>query len=119
MIKIKSLILLACLTPYSVIAEQLIDPTRPVGYSAPVNQNQVKQLGPAKAIPQWTLNTTLVSQYQRIAMINGKRLQVGDVINEAEVVKIDHQKVDLLREGKVFTINLYNSFISKVNPGLD
>jgi hypothetical protein len=118
MVSIKYFLLLASLAPYLAAAEQLNDPTRPVGYSAPVSRNQIEQVSPAKTIPEWTLNTTLVSQYQKIAMINGKRLQVGDVISGAEVVKIDHQKVDLLREGKIFTIKLYNSFISEVKSSL-
>ena len=52
-------------------------------------------------------------------MINGKRLEVGDSINQAAVIAIDHQKVDLQheRDGSTFTIKLHNSFISKINPG--
>lgn len=99
------------------MAEKLVDPTRPDGYSAPITENKIQQQGDTTAENEWILNTTLVSPYQRIAMINGKRLQVGDDINGAEVFNIDHQKVDLLRDGKIFTIKLSNSFISKINSG--
>lgn len=115
---LKYVVLSLCLMPYSAMADMLVDPTRPVGYVAPVVQNEAQ---PAKTNSgrQWTLNTTLVSPYQKIAMINGKRLEVGDSINQAVVIAIDHQKVDLQHEsdGSVFTIKSHNSFISKINPG--
>lgn len=116
MINIKYIILLACSSANPAVTEKLVDPTRPIGYSAPKNQVQIQQQA-SPAEQEWTLNTTLVSPYQKIAMINGKRLKVGDDINGAKVIMIDHQKVDLRREGKLFTIKLHNSFISKINPG--
>jgi hypothetical protein len=115
MIKIKYLMLFASFSATSAVAEKLVDPTRPIGYSASIAQAQVQQA--PSADQQWTLNTTLISPYQKIAMINGKRLKVGDDINGAKVIMIDHQKVDLRREGRLFTIKLHNSFISKINPG--
>jgi hypothetical protein len=115
MMKMKYFMLFACFLANPAIAETLVDPTKPVGYSAPITQTQVEQ---APATEQgWVLNTTLVSPYQKIAMINGKRLKVGDDINGAVVVTIDHQEVDLRHDGKLFTIKLHNSFISKINPG--
>ena len=115
---LKYIVFSLCILPYSAMADILVDPTRPVGYIAPVVQSEAQ---PAKtnSARQWTLNTTLVSPYQKIAMINGKRLEVGDSINQAVVIAIDHQKVDLQheRDGSTFTIKLHNSFISKINPG--
>jgi hypothetical protein len=115
---IKYVVLSLSLMPYPTMADILVDPTRPVGYIAPIVQSDT-QSTKATSVRQWTLNTTLVSPYQKIAMINGKRLEVGDSINNAVLVAIDHQKVDLQREsdGTVFTIKLHNSFISKINPG--
>lgn len=109
---IKYFILLAYLLPFSSTAEDLVDPTRPTGYSASVTQPLDQQETAAKR--EWTLNTTLFSPYQRIAMINGKRLEVGDTIQGAEVMAIGHQKVNLRLDGKDFTIKLHNSFISNV-----
>jgi len=115
MVNLRYLLVLGFLAPFNANAEKLIDPTKPEGYLAPVTQTEAQQK--SVAVRKWVLNTTLVSPYQKIAMINGKRLQVGDEIHGAEVINIDHQKADLRLDGKVFTIKLYNSFISKVNPG--
>ena len=102
------------LLPLISLAAPLVDPTRPASYHA---QSPVQQQVPAPTTHrEWTLNTTIISSYQKLAMINGKRLAIGDDINEATLLDIDHQKVKLRYEGKVITLTLYNSFISEIKP---
>jgi hypothetical protein len=78
---IKYFILLAYLLPFSFTAEDLVDPTRPTGYFASITQPLDQQETAAKR--EWTLNRTLFSPCQRIATINGKRLEVIDTIQGA------------------------------------
>jgi hypothetical protein len=107
-------VFILCLLPLTAYADTLVDPTRPASYRA---QNTVQQ---QYATPQtqreWILNTTIISPTQRLAIINGKRLSLGDDINGATLLEIGHQKVKLRYEGKVVTLALHNSFISKVKP---
>lgn len=98
-------------------ADVLVDPTRPAGYHSPVVQEMdTNEAVQTSAVKEWVLNTTLVSPYQRLAMINGKRVEIGEEINGAELVSIDHQKVQLRYQGKLMTVKLYNSFISNIKP---
>jgi len=102
------------LLPLISLAEPLIDPTRPASYRV---QDSVQQQVTSPTHRKWTLDTTIISPYQRLAIINGKRLAIGDDINDATLLNIDHQKVKIRYEGKVITLTLHNSFISKIKPG--
>jgi len=42
----------------------------------------------------------------RVAMINGKTVQVGDTVNGAKVVKISGMKVELESGGRRFTLTV-------------
>lgn len=110
------LLLTLSLSPLAY-ADLLVDPTRPAGYQPPVT-DKIDTSVPIRtaAVKKWILNTTLVSPYQRLAMINGKRVEIGEEINGAELVSIDHQKVQLRYQGKLMTVKLYNSFISNMKP---
>ena len=106
-------VLILSLLPLISLAEPLVDPTRPASYSA---QDFVQQKVTSPSHREWTLNTTIISSYQKLAMINGKRLAIGDDINDAILLDIDHQKVKIRYKGKVITLTLHNSFISEVKP---
>ena len=111
-------LLLLLLSSSSFAAGQdLIDPTMPPYYQqSEMVQESVTQTVQSPAVRKWTLNTTIVSPYQRIAMINGKRVELGDMVNGAEVIMIDHQKVTLLFDGDAISVKLHNSFISNIKP---
>jgi len=94
-------------------AQLLKDPTMPPGYQAPQVQKVITSTETG-LVKEWVLNTTLVSPHQKIAMINGKRVVVGDSIGGAEVMEIDHQEVILRIDGKLITVNLNNAFISSI-----
>jgi hypothetical protein len=107
-------VLILGLLPLISLAEPLVDPTRPASYRA---QDSMQQQITSPTHREWTLDTTIISSYQRLAIINGKKLAIGDDINEATLLNIDHQKVKLRYQGKVITLTLHNSFISKIKPG--
>ncbi len=113
------LLLLLNLAFYSIHCaafEQLIDPTMPANlnvktpYIAPVITKKTD------SSPKWSLDSTLISPYQMIAIINGKHLTIGDEINGATLVKIDHQRVELLAQNELIVLSLERSFISQLQP---
>ena len=95
--------------------EKLADSTIPANYkqysyTAPVEQEITT------AMPyEWVLNTTIVSPYQKIAIINGLQLKVGEEINGAEIIQISHQHVVLKYKNKKINLLVPRSFISEVN----
>jgi hypothetical protein len=70
----------------------LVDPTRP-NFGTSVR-------------PGYRLESVLVSPVRRTAMINGRRLAVGDWIGRARVVHIDDRGVQLMRDGKIVRLRL-------------
>ena len=94
-------------------AEQLTDPTMPESYrpkSEAVTSSQVTE----GASLEWVLNSTLISPRQKVAIINGKQLEIGEEINGATVNKIDHQYVELSYKNEIIILSLHKSFISQI-----
>jgi len=92
----------------------LVDPTMPADFRAKHSVSADVIVPDNPNAPIWILNTTLINPYQKIAIINGQQLFVGDEVNGAEVVKISHQYVKLRYQNELITINLQSSFISKI-----
>jgi MSHA biogenesis protein MshK len=81
-------------------AQALVDPTRPpnapVGGEAP------------EAVPGGTqLQSILISQRHKLAMINGTTVPVGGMVGEAKVVKITETEVTLQRGSETEVLKLY------------
>lgn len=74
-------------------AQALQDPMRPPAFAASPGA------AAAPAPPGMVLQSTLLSNGRRIAMIDGKPMQVGDRIGDARIVAIGPASVTL-REGK-------------------
>lgn len=74
--------------------EVLSDPTKPERWNAPQakRQNTIE--------PSFELNYIVVSQGQRRAMINGKKVLEGDFVSGAKVKKITQDSVHLSYKGK-------------------
>ena len=94
-----------------VYAELLTDPTRPPYYQPPTTSTYSQP----DTTQAWVLHSTLVSPQQRLAVINGKTLTVGEEINGATVTAIDHQSVELTIGDKKTILNLQKSFIGHMN----
>jgi hypothetical protein len=107
--------LVATLLTCSVSAEnKLADPTMPANYkqktfSTPLTNNT------DSTQYEWVLNTTIVSPYQKIAVINGRQFKVGEEVQGAKIIQIAHQRVLLDFKGKKIELLLQRSFISQVN----
>ena len=63
--------------------EQLRDPTRPLHYSAPATASA----------PELALQAVFNRQGQRVAIVNGKRVQVGDQVSGARIDSISEHGI--------------------------
>lgn len=79
------------------VLDSLADPTRPSSRGAVVTG--VSQGG-------LLLQSTLVSSRQRVAVINGQRLSVGDAIQGATVTDIQPFQVTVQRAGRDIALRL-------------
>lgn len=95
--------------------EKLADPTLPANYKQHTYIASAEQEISTAMPYEWVLNTTIVSPYQKIAIINGQQLKVGEEINGAKIILISHQHVVLSFNNKKIDLLLQRSFISEVN----
>jgi MSHA biogenesis protein MshK len=63
----------------------------------------------AQGTPRYVLTGVVVSGTRRIAIVNGRLLQVGDRVDGAEVVHIEPDAVHLRREGREILVALGNA----------
>lgn len=83
--------------------QALSDPMRPPGFVAPANAAGGEQALGGGLV----LQSTLLSQGRRIAMIDGKPMRVGDRIGHARIVSIDPGAVTLRESNKTRVLQLY------------
>ncbi|WP_019528140.1 hypothetical protein [Dasania marina] len=69
------------------------DPTKPPGFGAE-----------RAAKIQYYLNSVLISDTRKVAIINGKALSAGESINGATVLSISHKLVRLDKNGRVIEL---------------
>lgn len=88
---------------------QLDDPTRPPGY-------QLVLPGGKKAATQtrYLLSSVQISKMRRSAVINDRRVEIGDSVSGAKVMDIYPASVKLEKQGKVFTVRLLSQVVKKV-----
>jgi MSHA biogenesis protein MshK len=79
-------------------AQSLKDPTRPP--SMTVQGEQLLELGPQ-------LQSVLISDKQRVAMINGEPVKINGRVGDQTVVKIEENFVVLKRGRNLTTLKLY------------
>lgn len=109
-----SLLISLILTSTAVDSAPLVDPTMPADYKSDNGMVADVVMTNDSESPVWTLNTTLIDSYQKIAMINGQQLVIGDEIDGAELIEIAHQFVTLRYQDELITLNLHQSFISQI-----
>ena len=90
-------VLLMALTS-AAAAEELRDPTRPHTF------NSVERT--VDGVPSFSINAIFVSDDRRLAIINGERVRVGDVVSGATVLDIQKEQVTLSVSGKQFIARL-------------
>ncbi len=92
------ILLLAGLTGL-VQAEVLDDPTRPPGYrlSAP---------GTKARAPGWHLSGIWIHEGRRLALINGRLVRPGQMVDGAKLVAVTPTTAKLQRGGRIITVRL-------------
>lgn len=85
----------------AMATEQLQDPTRPSGYVA----EDTAHPGASKA-PDFVLNALWIAPGKRSALINNRRVTVGDNIGTARVLDIRRDAVVLLRGNEQLTLRV-------------
>jgi hypothetical protein len=95
--------MLYSLLPFEATAEQLSDPTRPTTRGG----GEIRK--PKDAVSRWKLQSTLIAEGRRTAVINGKMVSVGDEINGVRVIEILPYAVRLQTEGGPVELTLTDS----------
>lgn len=80
----------------------LPDPTRP---SAAADTGR-RHANPENQISSLRLESTLISDHRRLAIINGKVLAIGDLIKGARIKDITAYKVVLEMKGRLVSLKL-------------
>ena len=97
---------------YLAHAQVLSDPMRPPAFAAPAGTVTPEQAGGGELV----LQSTLLSNGRRIAMIDGKPMTVGDRIGTARIVSIDAGAVTLREANTIKVLRLYPG-VEVTSPG--
>ena len=87
----------------------LPDPTRPSNPWAAVKATVAK----TKRSANLSLESTIVSRDRRLAIINGKTLGIGDLIDGARITNITPYKVVLHKSGRIVSLVLVSDKLIK------
>ncbi len=82
-------------------AAALQDPTRPTQTALYLSPS-----APLASADKWTLNSTLVANDRRVAVINGNHVSEGESIGGARVLKIRKTDVLIQAPGRRITLQL-------------
>lgn len=102
---------LFCLIGAPMMAVALTDPTRPQDLTPERMESLGMLIEPAE--PTYTLQYVLHSEQRKFAVINGKRVQEGDRVDEARVLRIHPGKVFIRVPGEVRELTLGYTDIKK------
>jgi hypothetical protein len=95
------LALLLLLAPVAAAAEgRLGDPTRPTSLSEP------DESAPAAQGPRWRLQSTLIADDRRVAVINGRTVSQGERIEGATLLEVRSDGVTLQQDGQRLVLHL-------------
>jgi len=87
----------------SICYAELHDPTLPQWYTGDVNYG----------LQGIVVNSVIISPSRRVAVVNGKTVRVGDVMDGAPIVAITHEGVTFNGAKGEFTIHWLRSDIKK------
>lgn len=82
-----------------VLSAEQIDPTRPLG----------KVVGVQSRSAVLQLNSILISSGRKIAIINGKEVEVNDRVGGARVTEIHADRVVVYRQSEEIVLKLYRN----------
>ena len=82
---------------------QLPDPTRPQNIAPKYSSGQVRG---KQATTPWTLESTLISENRRAAVINGRTYQIGESVRGAKIIAIEPYAIVLEKGSKQIRLRL-------------
>ncbi len=91
--------------------EVLVDPTRPLDLRLLSGEVSINEEGGVVLLPVFNLNSVLIREGSRLAVVNEQRVAVGDSVNGAVVTAIDNDGVTLNVGGAALNIKLHESSI--------
>ena len=97
-------------------SELFVDPMQPIRYQATsVRQATTKDV----TTKDWTLTAVLISAGRSVAVVNGKSLQKGEILDGYKLVEITPDKV-LMRNGKrKLVLRRAGTGLKKISPSKD
>lgn len=101
------ILMILSLLPGTLFA-QLDDPTRPPGFRLVLPGGKT-----AAAEMKYILSSIRISSLRRLAVVNDKSVEAGDMVNGAEVIAILPAAVKLKKNGQVFSIRLVSQVVKK------
>ncbi len=101
--------------------ELLVDPTMPLGMTvggdAATAGNSASLLDIFNGFTSYELSSVLIRAEDRLAVINDKRVRIGDKIGSAVVASIEADHVTLNVDGEIETLKLYENSIKTLVKG--
>ena len=94
LMKVVVIVAAAAITLPAVAERELLDPTRPPSPATSASN------GKSAAVPSWRLESTLISDYRRVAVINGQKVREGNDVGGARVKVIRRNAVVLMADGR-------------------
>lgn len=89
-------------------AQALDDPTRPTALE--VVEEQLAERS------QWRLQSTLLADTRRLAVINGKTVSEGERVDGARLLQVQADRVTLLFEGERIVLRLTETQVKTPQP---
>ena len=115
------MLLLFCLVGegFAATVGQLVDPMRPVHYQNQVNKKSAVKKQVQVKTREWYLTTVLISQGRSVAVINGKPLQVGEQLEDYELVQIRSDQVILKNKQEKLVLRRAGTGLKKISKKRD
>ena len=108
-LNIVTFIMMALLMSSNSVLAQLDDPTRPPGFRLVLPGGKT-----AAGKRQYFLTAVRISKIRRLAIVNDRTVETGDMVNGARVIAIYPASVKLKKQGKTFTVRLLSQVVKKI-----
>jgi hypothetical protein len=94
----------------------LVDPTAPLNMTV-VLDNVDRDSALLPLLESYTLNSVLIRNNDRVAVVNGQRARIGDRVGSARVSRIDQDGVVLVVNGETRVLSLYGEPVKTLVVG--
>lgn len=94
----------------SPLIAELLDPTAPSDYIKPTNIKADKKIS---SVADFVLSAILISDTEKLAVINNSVVKIGDKIGDGTIVSIEQYSVKISSNNDVFEIHLFGNDIKE------